>query len=63
MAKKPPSPFRFLSTDELAAEMELSVTAIRALQKWGAPFVAKKSHPRLLIEWMAHHPDKVLKLE
>lgn len=55
--------FRFRNTEELAADMALSVTAIRCLQKWGAPFLAKKSHPRLLLEWMALNPTKVGKIE
>jgi len=55
--------FRFLNSEQLAAEMNLSVTAIRALQSWGAPFIARKSHPRLLIEWMARNPKAILKLE
>ena len=61
--QQPSSPYRFLSTEELAKEMGLSVTAIRALQKFGAPFIAKRSHPRLLLEWMARHPEKVGKVE
>ena len=59
----PKSPFRFLNTEELAAAMNLSVTAIRALQQFGAPFLAKKSHPRLLLDWMARNPEKVGKIE
>jgi hypothetical protein len=55
--------FRFMNSAQLAAEMDLSVSAIRALQSWGAPFIAKKSHPRLLVEWMARHPEKLSKVE
>lgn len=67
MSRKSPRadcpPFRFMSTPELAEEMNLSVAAIRALYRFGAPFVAKKSHPRLLMEWMARNPEKIGKLE
>lgn len=65
MPRRPPAeqPYRFLNTEELAAEMDLSVSAIRALQRFGAPFISKKSHPRILLEWMARHPEKVGKVE
>jgi hypothetical protein len=52
-----------MGASELASAMNLSVTAIRALQRWGAPFISKKSHPRLLLEWMARNPDKLGKIE
>ena len=52
-----------MNAEELAKAMNLSVTAIRGLYRFGAPFVAKKSHPRLLIEWMARNPEKIGKLE
>lgn len=55
--------FKFLNTEELAEAMDLSVSAIRALQGWGAPFIAKKSHPELLFDWIKKHPEKIGKLE
>ncbi len=55
--------FRFMSTPELAEAMNLSEHAIRALQSWGAPFIAKKSHPSLLFDWIKAHPEAIQKLE
>jgi hypothetical protein len=52
-----------MSTPELAKEMGLSQEAIRALMNWGAPFLAKKSHPELLFDWIKKHPEKIGKLE
>ncbi len=52
-----------MGTAELADAMNLSENAIRALQVWGAPFIAKKSHPSLLFDWIRDHPDKIGKLE
>jgi hypothetical protein len=53
------SPFRFKGTPELAREMNLSETAIRALRRAGAPFIAQKSHPQLLLGWMKRFPEKI----
>lgn len=63
--KKPHSPgsFSFMNVEQLATEMNLSVSAIRALQRWNAPFIAKKSHPELLFEWIKRNPDKLQKIE
>ncbi len=60
---KQPDPFAFLATADLAKAMRLSETAIRALQNWGAPFIAKKSHPELLFDWIKRNPDKLGKIE
>jgi hypothetical protein len=55
--------FRFMRTPELAAAMNLSQDAIRALAGWGAPFIAQKSHPELLFDWIKNNPGKIGKLE
>ncbi len=60
---KQPAPFAFLSTADLAKAMGLSETAIRALQSWGAPFIAKKSHPELIFDWIKRNPGKLGKIE
>lgn len=58
-----PEPYRFMRTPELAKAMNLSEDAIRALASWGAPFIAQKSHPELLFEWIKQNPGKISKLE
>lgn len=55
--------FRLMGTRELAKEMNLSEPAVRALASWGAPFIAKKSHPELIFDWIKKHPEKIGKLE
>ncbi|MEY2561831.1 MAG: hypothetical protein QOH88_24 [Verrucomicrobiota bacterium] len=52
-----------MRTPELAAAMNLSQDAIRALAGWGAPFIAQKSHPELLFDWIKNNPGKIGKLE
>lgn len=52
-----------MRTPDLAREMNLSEDAIRALAAWGAPFIAQKSHPELLFEWIKQNPGKIGKLE
>jgi hypothetical protein len=61
--KKPPEPFRFMRTPELAEAMNLSEDAIRALRDWGAPFISLKSHPEILFDWIKQNPGKIGKLE
>lgn len=61
--KSATDPYRFMNVTELADKMNLSVSAIRALQRWNAPFIAKKSHPELLFEWIKRNPDKLQKIE
>lgn len=61
--KKTTLPFRFMRTPELAEAMNLSEDAIRALAAWGAPFIALKSHPELLFDWIKQNPGKIGKLE
>lgn len=51
--------FRLKTTPVLAAEMGVSDKAIRALRQAGAPFLAQKSHPELLFEWMKRYPEKI----
>lgn len=62
-SRKRSEPYRFMRTPELAKEMNLSEDAIRALADWGAPFIARKSHPELLFEWIKQNPGKIGKLE
>lgn len=52
-----------MRTPELAEAMNLSQDAIRALAAWGAPFIAMKSHPELLFDWIKQNPGKIGKLE
>lgn len=58
-----PLGFRFMTTPQLAKAMNLSEDAIRALATWGAPFLSRKSHPDLLMEWIKRNPEKIKKIE
>ncbi len=48
-----------MGTPELAGAMELSKDAIRALRRAGAPFIAQKSHPELLFDWIKKNPKQI----
>lgn len=48
-----------MPTPELAKALNVSEEAIRALRRAGAPFIAQKSHPELLFEWIKQNTGRL----
>jgi hypothetical protein len=56
------NPFRFFSLAEVAKICGFGSDVLTALNSLGAPVVARRCNPRLLVEWIGRNADKIGKV-
>lgn len=54
--------FRFFTLAEMTEILGVGRGAMTALASAGAPIVARKMNPRLLMKWLAENPEIVRKV-
>lgn len=62
VAEAAANPFRFFTCEEVGELFDFGRDTMTALIRAGAPIVAKKMNPGLLIEWLKTNHDKIGKV-
>jgi hypothetical protein len=56
------NPFRFFTTEDTGLIFDLGMNVMTALRALGAPVIARKMNPVMLMEWLKENHDRVPKI-